>query len=288
MKPQDLTLPPEIAFQANALKLASIHQGPSQELLNATLLRLSSSGSYKSQARTRRRWSSAGAVGLAAAVLILLLGIPSSSVLSPATAFSIVQEKVKKADSVTCLAQYSLFGWHIETRVFLYGNRIRLEDQVRDYKGSLLNVTPEDQAKLTCIIDLQTRRVLTLNPLRKTGEEDLFDEATATSWANPIAQIRQMPPGNAQSLGKEEMGGKTVEQFVVHSTTFLGLPPDANCQLHVWVDNAKRLPVKIEVRDQVNNETLIGFTDFVWNQPQDEQKFQMKLPNGYALKKQGK
>lgn len=286
MASMECSLPPAVAIAVTALQNTVVPPGPAPMLVAATLARLPiAPRTPRSLPNGWRRSGLVGALAVAAMLFLLVFTGPWGVFTPTASAFTRVQEQVQQAQSVTCKATFRCFGWHVETKVNMQGDHLRLEDLHREYQGSLMNVRPQNQEPRVSIIDVRLRQVLTLYPQRLRARKSPLEEKVAGDWANPIEQFRRLPTDKAQRLGREQLRGRATEVYEVRSTTLLGIPAVAGQRLLVWVDVQTGLPAKVEVRDGDEAEPLLAFDEMVWNRPLEPRLFQHQLPNGYEWEK---
>lgn len=273
---------PSLPQALAALRTSPIPAGPPAALVAGTLAQLRALS--PSPAWCHRRRSILRAVAIAA-VLTLLISVGLWGSFTPtASAFTHMQEKVQQAQNVTCIVKAQLYGWNMETRLFLQGDHIRQEEIRREYTGSLMNVSPKAQEKEIIIIDAKQRKSLSLFPGRKEAKEyPLAVKGNDPPWPHPVAQLRVLPTAHAERVSQENIKGRPTEVYRVSKATVLGITSDAEHQFWVWVDKNTKLPVKVEVRATGSNETVISFEEMVWNQQLDPKLFSLTPPPGYTL-----
>lgn len=272
-------IPSELQMWIGAVESQEIPAGPSPSLVSRTRMRLNNQRKEVVRRHQPLRQASQALMVLAASLLICFL-IPFSA--SPST-FAGVQENVKVAESVACVASYEFLGWKIAMKVTMQGEHLRFEDQTRAYNGSLMSVKAEDREKRTIVLDLAARKMLTLKLDKKTAQIGAIPPSEANTWANPVAQIHRLITASAKLIGQERLNGETVNHFVVKGADSLGAPLDHLCDVHLWSNEATKLPIKIEIRDSKTADVVIRFTDLVWNKRMDASLFQLTAPPEYRL-----
>ena len=181
-------------------------------------------------------------------------------------AFAQVIEKVKTARSVHLLTA-TRFGQRpdINGQMYLEGNRLRWE-QVR---GILVQ-----------IVDLDQKRALFLDTVRKLAQEVDLDKQVREAFANPIDQLRRAQSNDAVPIGEEILRGRRTQVYRLPKVDLFGMK--GHGEMLVWVDVESSLPAKIVIRDtDPKAETEIRFDELVWNEPVDARLFSLSRPDGF-------
>jgi outer membrane lipoprotein-sorting protein len=126
------------------------------------------------------------------------------------------------------------------------------------------------------IADLDTSRMLTLNPKQKIAALiDLKDlpekpENFVEIMRNMITELQNDPNVLVESLGEKEIDGHIAQGFRATG-------PDG--EMTVWADSQTNLPIRMEQKwRQIHYE----FTDFEFDVVLDESLFSMDIPEGYS------
>ncbi len=126
------------------------------------------------------------------------------------------------------------------------------------------------------ITDLDTSRMLTLNPKQKIAALiDLKDlpekpENFLEEMRNIVTEIQNDPNVSVEPLGEKEIDGRM-------AIGFRATGPDG--EVTVWADSQTNLPIRMEQKwRQIHYE----FTDFEFDVVLDESLFSMEIPEGYS------
>jgi len=138
----------------------------------------------------------------------------------------------------------------------------------------------EDPASMIMIADLKQKQALYLVPLSKKAEFVEVNENFPEQFMNPLEQLRQMRPKDAESLGEEYLDQKLARVYRISKFNFFGRSGEG--EMMVWIDPETELPLKIVIEDRKPQSAMeIHFENFEWNQPIANELFSMTIPEGY-------
>jgi outer membrane lipoprotein-sorting protein len=153
------------------------------------------------------------------------------------------------------------------TRIMNMGTQ-RIRSEVLSPDGKTVQVI--------VITDLDTSRMLTLNPKQKIAALiDLKDlpekpENVLEVLRNMVTEIQNDPDVSVEPLGEKEIDGQIAKGFRATG-------PDV--EFTVWADPQSALPIRMEQKwRQIHYE----FTDFEFDVVLDESLFNMEIPEGYS------
>ncbi len=180
--------------------------------------------------------------------------------------FADVIQNVEQARSVQLKMTTQLgHGPQTEGRMFIEGDQLRVEQA----GGALIHV-----------IDFNQGNALILDTHRKLAQAVNVDEQMIERLSNPIRQLRDAVPDEAQKIGEEYLKDRLTMVYRLRSIELFGM--HGKGEMFVWVDRDSELPVKIVIRDpDPKAATEVVFEEFVWNKPLDPQLFSLKVPSGF-------
>ncbi|MBC8869105.1 MAG: hypothetical protein H8E44_06790 [Planctomycetes bacterium] len=268
------------AFEA--LSDSPIPRGPSPDLVASTVEALLASqdapGTIRQLKRRKLMFRIARYSGFAAAASILVvLGVWFLAVNGGAgVAFADVVQNVKEAKSVTLTCRQKLGRQpELEFKWSLQGNAIRMEIP----------------GQMTMIGDIQQKKGLQLDHLRKIAYQVPAHNDLAASFANPIEQFRKIRPEDARRLGEEQVGEQKAIVYQLEKFEFMGIKAEG--EMKIWVDPGTELPVKIQIglnsrrgskAEDRPFDTVMTFERFTWNKRLDPKLFSLEIPEGYEAK----
>jgi len=283
-----------------ALRDAPVPDGPPPQLGASTVEALKSSKTPPDVVRReqRRKLMSRiaryGAAVAAAALLVVLVGYFWFTDRGAGFAFADVIENVRKAESVSFVLKQKLGGQPVITaRMYIQGQGFRMDmvgvEGVNQEAAEKLKKFP---ALVSFIADVTKKEQLQLDHVRKTATRAKVDDRAASEFtkANPVEQFRKIKQEDAESIGQEQRGGRTLQVYRLTAIDLMGIKgktDQAGDEMKIWVDQQTGLPVRIRIagafsRDR-NDESFLDFDQFVWNQPLDPALFSLETPEGYTL-----
>lgn len=234
----------------------------------------------------------------AAAVIVVTALIVGSQIVGSTPAFAKVIKNVVNAESISFLLRQKLGNKSpFVSRIYIQGEKIRhdltgaegeqqnLEKLRKEMKRR--NIT----ALLTVIGDFTAKEALELDHFRKTFKKTKMDDRAVEEFgkANIISKFRNVKPENAEWIGEESQNGRKIDVYLVRHIDIMGIKAELSGEegqrMTVWVDRESSLPVKILLETSFHIEgksrDWLEFSEFVWNEPFDENLFSLKAPEGY-------
>lgn len=167
---------------------------------------------------------------------------------------------------------------HAQTAIFTMiigeeGKAPEIQDMVM---GSRIRRTMEGIEDIS-IIDLETSRILTLDPKEKEATYiDLKGLPKIPNYLenlrNVITMLEEEPQFVVEELGEKEIDG-------TRAVGFRGVHPKV--EVTIWADAETALPIRIE---QQEGQLLVISKDFQFDVEMDESLFSMEVPEGYTQK----
>lgn len=128
------------------------------------------------------------------------------------------------------------------------------------------------------IIDIETSRVLTLQPEEKIavyfdmpGLSDQMHQNYIARLRNQIAELQESPDFSLEEIGKQEIEGERAVVFQAKSP---------NAEMTIWADPETATPIRIEVQ---RPQFRAIYKNFQFDVKMDESLFSMEVPEGYSL-----
>jgi outer membrane lipoprotein-sorting protein len=282
------------ARAVNALRSAPVPDGPSPQIVSATLKNLTTSNITPDDIRTisRRKFMLRlyryGGIATAVSVIIFVAGWFLLLDRFANRGFAQVLENVKKAQSVSFIINQK-FGNQpeIEQKVYIDGDKFRLETAWSS----------------TQIADFANKKAVGLNPHNKQALRwDLDKEmvkAFKHTMANPIEALRQLKDQDAEKINEEEADGRKLDVYRLKRFNFMGMIVDQTKEsknnqpqekVTLWVDRKTGMPTKIAIIIPDSEEKgrkfpgmSITLSQFKWNPKFELELFKMEIPEGYKI-----
>ena len=230
--------------------------------------------------------AAAAVVGVVAGYFLLV--DPTASV-----TFAQVIENVTKAESISFVFRQKLGSQPVMvSRMCLMGSGLRCDlvdvEGVRELKA--LRESGQLPVILTLIGDTSKKEALQLDHFRKTAIRTPIAAETAAEIGNPVEQLRHVKGEDAELIGHERQGGRTVQVYRLTHLDFMGVkardPKDGD-EMKVWVDAETGLPVRIRLEGALSqtgkDHSFLEWEGFVWNAPLDPALFSLEIPEGYTV-----
>lgn len=244
--------------------------------------------------RTMFRIARYGSIAAAAAVVGVVAGYfllvhPTASV-----TFAQVIENVTKAESIRFVFRQKLGSQPVMvSRMCLMGSGLRCDlvdvEGVRELKE--LRESGQLPVILTLIGDTSRKEALQLDHFRKTATKTPIAAEMAAEMGSPVEQLRHLKGEDAELIGLERQGGRTVQVYRLTRLDFMGVKardPKGGDEMKVWVDAKTGWPVRIRVEGALsqtgNDHSFLEWEEFVWNAPVDPALFSLEIPEGYTVK----
>jgi hypothetical protein len=282
---------------AQALRNASIPDGPPADLVSSTVDALLSARCRPGTPRPSERRSSTFLIArystVAAAIIVsaVLAGWLFLKDHAAGPAFADVVEQVKHAKSVTFVAMVkpTQKSAIMEEKFYIQGDAFRME-----LIGAEDTPVPvhEPPVWLAIIADAKQKKALELDFDRKIarairGDEGVWQEM-AKGLANPIEQLRQLKDQDAEKIGEEVLDGRKTQVYRLKKADIIGLRLTGPEVAKVWVDVKTRLPVRIAIERASADgkvDAAFSFDHFGWNESFDPDLFKQEVPKGFSSKK---
>jgi hypothetical protein len=235
----------------------------------------------------------------AAAVIVVVAFFVISQISSPTSAFALVIENVVNAESISFLLRQQLGNQAVfVSKMYIQGEKIRMDmvGAEGDQKG-LDKLREEMQRRnLTSlhssIGDFTAKEALELDHFRKTFKKTKLDDRVVAEFirANLIEQFHNVKPENAEWICEEFQNGQKIDVYLVRHVDIMGIKAELSGKegerMTVWVDRATSLPAKILIEASFHAEgksrDWLEFSEFIWNEPFDEDLFSLQAPEGYT------
>ncbi len=235
----------------------------------------------------------------AAAFIVAAALIVVSQIVGSIPAFAKVIKNVVNADSISFLFKQQLGNQPVfVSKMYIQGEKIRM-DMVgaEGEKPGLEKLRKEMQRRnLTAlhstIGDFTAKEALELDHFRTTFKKTKMDDRAAEEFgkANIIGNFRKVKPENADWIGEELQNGRKIDVYLVKHVDLMGIKAELSGKegerMTVWVDRASSLPVKILLEASFHSEgksrDWLEFSEFVWNEPFDEDLFSLQIPEDYT------
>ncbi len=239
----------------------------------------------------------------AAAVIGIAALIVGSQIVGSTPAFARVIKNVTNAESISFLFRQQFGNQPVfVSKMYIQGEKIRM-DMVgaEGGKPGLEQLRKEMQRRnLTAlhstIGDFTAKEALELDHFRKTFKKTKMDDRALEEFgkANIIGNFRNVKPENAEWIGEELQNGRKIDVYLVRHVDIMGIKAELSGKegerMTVWVDRMSSLPVKILLEASFHAEgkskDWLEFSEFVWNEPFDENLFSLQVPEGYKASKQ--
>jgi len=254
---------------ASALRETPVPTGPPAETMQAALAAGEAAGrpqelkAFRERIFTMNRLvkiSAAVVICAAVAGLAIWLGTPES------TAWADVQEKIRKAQTLTCTITVRQEGAPgFEGRMIMkWPGLIRQEMTKPQRVINIINVT---EGKMVCLMPKEKQAVLMdlsamPEEMRKEKEEQDF-----------LRQLKDLVEKSETPLGEREIGGKKAKGYTVE---------DEGVVFDIWVDARTGDLIKIEVT-VFQGKMVVAMSDFEFNKPLDDELFSLEVPEGYKV-----
>jgi outer membrane lipoprotein-sorting protein len=128
------------------------------------------------------------------------------------------------------------------------------------------------------IIDIETSRVLTLQPEEKIavyfnmpGLSDKMHQDYITRLRNQIAELQKSPEFSLEEIGTQEIEGRRAVVFEAKNP---------NVEMTIWADPETATPIRIEVQ---RPQFRAIYKNFQFDVKMEESLFSMEVPEGYSL-----
>jgi outer membrane lipoprotein-sorting protein len=277
-----------------ALRSAPVPDGPSSQIVSATLKNLSTSSITPDDIRTisRRKFMLRlyryGGIATAVSITIMIGGWFLLMDRFANRGFAQVLENVKKAQSVSFIISQK-FGNQpeIEQKAYIDGDKFRLETTWAS----------------TVIADFANKKAIGLNPDKKQALRWDLDkrmvEVFKHTMANPIEALRQLKDEDAEKIKEEEADGRKLDVYRLKRFNFMGIMVDLTKEsknnqprenVTLWVDHETGMPTKItliipdqEEKGRKSPGMWITLSQFKWNPKFDLELFKMEIPEGYKI-----
>ncbi|MHC4544736.1 MAG: hypothetical protein ACYTDW_05875 [Planctomycetota bacterium] len=235
----------------------------------------------------------------AAAVIVVAALIVGSQIVGSTPAFAKVIENVVNAESINFLFKQQ-FGNQpaFICKMYIQGEKMRMDivGAEGDQQGLEKLREAMKRRNLTAlhstIGDFTAKETLELDHFRKTFKKRELDDRTVTEFTktNLVEQFRSVKPEDAERTGEESQNGRKIDVYLVRHVDIMGIKAELSGEeghrMTVWVDRASSLPVKILLETSFHVEgksrDWIEFSEFVWNEPFDEDLFSLQVPEGYT------
>jgi hypothetical protein len=240
-----------------------------------------------------------------AAAAAVVLGILAVSYFLPGNslaprAFGDVVRNVINAESISFHSKQKLgIGPAMVFRMYIQGQRIRgdLVAVEGDQKGldQLQKEMKERKlsALMSYITDFEQKDGIELDHFRKTYKKINVDDRLASEFTknNPVEQFRTVKSEDAERIGEESQDGRMIDVYLVSKVNLMGIKAELSGQekerMTVRVDRITGMPVRILLQfssdAEGKSEDSIEFCDFAWNEPLDQDLFDLNPPEGYTL-----
>ncbi len=272
---------------AEALRDAPVPEGPPPGLVASTVQALQSSEIPPDDVRISQRrrlmvrMARYGGAGVAAAVLLALLGHFWFAEGRAHAAFADVIENVRKAQSVSFVFHQQLGGPPtLSSQWYVQGDAVRMEMP----------------GQLVVIADVKQKKTVQLNLVEKVAEVSDIDAKTARQqakrftdpFANPVEYFGKLTAEDAEKTGEEELDGRKVDVYRLKRFWEIELEQgDDQSSITAWVDRKSGLPVRIAIRASFHAEgkskDWLVLEEFKWNEPLDPDLFKLDIPEGYTV-----
>jgi outer membrane lipoprotein-sorting protein len=256
---------------ADALRRASVPEGPPDETITRTLAALRAASEAKTIPFSRRTplryaWKIAVAGLLAAGVAVYFTGLLPSR---PPLAFAEVAAKLRDAHTLTyeVTTKYPDQKEPIKMKIFY-----KEPGWMRTEGAGSVSISDLREGK-TLILDLAARTAMLIY-YKKTANAQKDARKNASSL---IDELRKLTNKKGESVGKKRIGDLEMEGFRVENEGF---------PLTLWANPKTKMPVLIEMSIRVGDqENLITMSDFQLDPKLDDALFRLEPPGGYKLRK---
>jgi len=235
----------------------------------------------------------------AAAVIVVAVLIVGSQIVGSTPAFAKVIKNITNAESISFLLRQQLGDKPpFVSRIYIQGEKIRHDLIGAEGEQQNLEKLRKEMkrrniaALLTVIADFTAKEALELDHFRKTFKKTKMDDRAVEEFgkANIIGKFRNIKPENAERIGEELQNGQKIDVYLVRHIDIMGIKAELSGEegerMTVRVDRASSLPVKILLETSFHVEgksrDWIEFSQFVWNQPFDEDLFSLEVPEDYT------
>lgn len=255
----------------DAIRNAPVPEVPPARVVASTIEALTASETSPDTVRIQRRRETmfriarygGFAAALSAAVVVAVWLFATDG--GVGVAFGDVVKNVERATSVTFRNKQKIGRQpEMELQWYLHRQRARVE---------MTGV-------MAFVVDMEAKKAVRLDPARNKAMRIDLDERAAAEFTNPIEQLRNAKPGEAQRIGEETLDGVKTVVYRIERVALFGIKGKA--VMNVWIDPAVGLPAKIEIRDP-DSKVSLGFDRFVWNEPLSPELFDLDVPEGYTL-----
>jgi hypothetical protein len=213
-------------------------------------------------------------------------------------AFGQVIENVTKAESVSFLFKQKIGDQPVfVSKVYIQHKKVRLDILgAQGQQQSVEQLQKEMQRRnltslLSMIGDFTHKYALELDHFRRTYKKTELDDRTVAEFtkANLIEQFRNAKEENAEWVSQEMQDGRVIDVYVIRDVKLMGIEAELSGQegsrMKVWVERKSGLPVRILLEASFDVEgkskDWLEFYDFAWNEPVDEDLFNLEAPEGY-------
>jgi len=245
-----------------------------------------------------KRLKLAAAAAIVLGILAVSYFLPDNS-LAP-RAFGEVLRNVINAESISFHSKQKLgMGPAMVFRMYIRGQRIRgdLVAVEGDQKGldQLQKEMKERKlsALMSYITDLERKDGIEIDHFRKTYKKINIDDRMAAEFTktNPIEQFCDVKSEDAERIGEESQDGRMIDVYLVRKVNLMGIKAELSGQekerMTVRVDRITGMPVRILLQASFDaegkSEGSIEFYDFTWNEPLEQDLFDLNPPEGYTL-----
>jgi hypothetical protein len=240
-----------------------------------------------------------------AAAAVVVLGILAASYFLPGNslaprAFGEVLRNVINAESISFHSKQKLgIGPAMVFKMYIQGQKIRgdLVAVEGDQKGldQLQKEMKERKlsALMSYITDFERKDGIEFDHFRKTYKKINIDDRLAAEFTktNPIEQFRAVKAEDAERIGEESQDGRKIDVYLVRKVNLMGIKTELSGQekerMTVRVDRITGMPVRILLQfssdAEGKSEDSIEFCDFAWNEPLEQDLFDLNPPEGYTL-----
>lgn len=252
----------------DALRRASVPEGPPDETIARTLAALRAAAEAKTTPFFRRKFMRyalriAAVVLVAAGAAAYFTGILPPR---PPLAFAEVAAKLRDARTLTYEISY------------------KDPKEKEPVKMKVLYKEPgsfrTESEGQTAIADLKQGKILLLNSTTKTATlvDYKRDKETKKDVASEIDALRKLADKKGESVGKKRIiGDIEAEGFRVEEEGF---------PLTVWADPKTKMPVLIEMTVTLGNREILNtMSDFQLDVKLDDSLFRLEFPEGYRLRR---
>jgi hypothetical protein len=245
-----------------------------------------------------KKFKLAAAAAIVLGILAVSYFLPNNS-LAP-RAFGEVLRNVINAESISFHSKQKLgMGPAMVFKMYIQGQRIRgdLVAVEGDQKG--LDRLQEEMkerklsALMSYITDLEQKDGIEIDHFRKTYKKINVDDRVAAEFTktNPIEQFRTVKSEDAERIGEELQDGRKIDVYLVRKVNLMGIKAELSGQekerMTVRVDRITGMPVRILLQASSDaegkSEDSIEFSDFAWNEPLEQDLFDLNPPEGYTL-----